>query len=71
MANTRRGNRGKLYTGTEGLKKLPNGTWVEDYEQYKRDNPGVNLEKVKKNAKKALIALNKKKNRESLKSKST
>jgi len=57
-----RRNYGKKYTGKEGLIQRPDGTWVEDFEQYKRDTPGVNLDRVKKTpAKKLLIASAKKK----------
>ena len=35
--------KGPLYTGKSGLKQLPNGTWVEAFEQYKKDNPDIQL----------------------------
>ena len=56
--------KGPLYTGKSGLKQRPDGTWVEDFEQYKKDNPGVNLDRVKNTpGKKLLIASAKKRRR--------
>ena len=60
MASTK-STRRKLYTGKAGLIQLKDGTWVEDFKQYEKDNPGVNLDRVKKNAKQLLIAQAKKK----------